>query len=60
MLEVLIGADGKVKDVRVIRSSPLFDKAAIEAARKWEYEPTEIDGTAVPVVIPVTMTFTNR
>ena len=60
MLEVLIGADGKVKDVRVIRSSPLFDKAAIEAARKWEYEPTEIDGIAVPVVMPVTMTFTNR
>jgi TonB family protein len=40
LLEALIGPDGKVKDVRVIRSSPLFDKAAVDAVRKWEYEPT--------------------
>lgn len=60
ILEVLIGADGKVRDVRVIRSSPLFDRAAMDAVRKWEYAPTEIDGTAVPVVTTVTVTFSIR
>ena len=60
LLEVLIGANGKVRDVRVIRSSPLFDKAAMDAVRKWEYEPTRIDGTAVSVVTTVTVTFSIK
>src|SRR5688572_26871883 len=58
MLEALIGPDGQVKDVRVVRSSPLFDQAAIDAVRKWEYEPTLIDGKAVSVVTTVILTFT--
>jgi TonB family protein len=59
-LELLIGANGKVTDVRVIRSSPLLDKAAIEATRKWEYEPTRINGVAVPVVMTANVTFSLR
>ena len=57
ILEALIGPDGKVKDVRVIQSSPLFDRAAVDAVRQWEYEPTQIDGTAVSVVTTVTVMF---
>jgi TonB family protein len=59
-LELLIGPDGRVKDVRVVRSSPLFDEAAMDAARKWEYEPPLIDGKAVSVVLSVTVTFNLR
>lgn len=58
-LEALIGPDGKVKDVRVIRSAPRFDRAAMNAVWKW-YEPTRIDGTAVSVVMTVTVTFSIR
>jgi protein TonB len=57
VLEALIGPDGKVKDVRVIRSAPLFDRAAMDAVRQWEYEPPQVDGTAVPVVMTVTVSF---
>jgi TonB family protein len=60
LLEVLIGPDGKVKDMRIIRSAPLFDRAAMDAVRKWEYEPTKIDGAAVSLVMPVTVTFSIR
>jgi len=60
ILEALIGPDGKVKDVRVLRSSPLFDKAAMDAVRKWEYERTQINGMFIPVVMPVTVTFSIR
>ena len=60
MLELLIGPDGKVKDVRVLRSSPAFDQAAMEATRKWEYEPTIVNGMPVPIVMPVTVTFSIR
>jgi TonB family protein len=58
MLEALIGPDGKVKDVRVIQSTPPFDEAAIDAVRQWEFEPTRIDGKAVSVVTTTTVTFT--
>jgi TonB family protein len=60
ILEVLIGADGKVKDVRVLRSSPVFDKSAVDAVKKWEYERTLVNGVPVAIVMPVTVTFTLR
>ena len=60
LLELLIGTDGKVANVRVIRSSPLFDNEAIEAARKWEFEPTLVNGVPTRVVVPATVTFSNR
>jgi protein TonB len=59
-LELLIGPDGKVKDVRVIRSSPAFDKSAVDAVRKWEYEPTLVNGMPVSVVMTATVTFSIR
>ena len=60
MLEALIGPDGKVKDVRVIQSTPPFDEAAMDAVRQWEFEPTQIDGKAVSVVMTTTVTFNIR
>ena len=59
-LELLIGPDGKVKDVRVVRSSPLLDKAAIETVRKWEYEPTRVNGMPVSVVMTANISFSLR
>jgi len=60
LLELLVGTNGKVTDARVIRSSPLFDNEAIETARKWEFEPTLVNGVPTPVVVPATVVFSNR
>ena len=57
LLELLVGTDGKVTDVRVIRSSPLFDNEALETARKWEFEQTLVNGVPMPVVVPATVMF---
>ena len=57
IMEVSIGADGKVTDVRVLRSIPLLDQAAIDAVRQWEYAPTIVDGTPVPILMTVTLNF---
>lgn len=59
LLELLLGTDGKVQDVRVLRSSPLFDENAIKAARKWEFEPTLVNGVATPLVMPATVVFST-
>jgi len=53
-----IGVDGKVTDVRVLRSIPLLDQAAMDAVRQFEYTPTVIDGVTVPVIMTVTINFT--
>lgn len=61
ILEAVIGVDGKVQNLRVLRSIPLLDQAAIDAVRQWEYSATLLNGVPVPVVMTVTVTFTlNR
>jgi protein TonB len=58
-IEATIGVDGKVADAKVVRSVPLFDQAALDAVRQWEYMPTLLNGVPVPVVTMVTVNFTR-
>ncbi|MGH7552486.1 MAG: energy transducer TonB [Longimicrobiales bacterium] len=60
ILEAVIGTDGTVRDVRVLRSVSLLDNAAIEAVRQWVFTPTRLNGEPVPVVMTVTVTFRLR
>ena len=57
ILEATIGVDGKVKDVKVLRSVPLLDQAALDAVRQWEYSPTLLNNVPTPVIMTVTVTF---
>ena len=57
ILDAVIGEDGRVKDVRVLRSIPLLDQAAIDAVRQWRFTPTLLNGQAVPIVMTVTVAF---
>ena len=45
---------------RLLKSIPLLDQAALDAVRKWEYEPTMLNGVAVPLIMTVTVNFTLR
>ena len=49
MVEVTIGADGSVKDVRVIQAEPkrMFDRNVIRAVLKWKFKPRIINGVPV-------------
>ena len=60
ILEAVIGEDGAVRDVRVLRSIPLLDGAAIDAVRQWRFTPTLLNGQPVPVVMTVTVAFKLR
>jgi TonB family protein len=57
ILEATIGPTGEVVDVEVLRSVPELDAAAVAAVEQWRYEPTLVDGEAVPVVMTVTINF---
>jgi protein TonB len=57
ILECTISAQGTVSDVKVLRGQGMLDQAAIDAVRKWVYEPTLLNGTPVPVIMTVTVNF---
>jgi len=58
ILEVVIGPDGRVDRVAVLRSIPLLDQAAMDAVKEWEFTPTLLNGAPVPVIMTVTVNFT--
>ncbi len=58
ILEATIDTRGRVVDVRVLRSIPLLDQAAVDAVRQWTYTPTLLNGQPVPIVMTVTVVFT--
>lgn len=51
LVEFTVTRSGEVRDVKVIESQPqhVFDKSAIQAARKFKYKPRMIDGEVVEV-----------
>jgi TonB family protein len=57
ILEIVVGPDGAVRDAKVLRSLPPFDRAALDAVRQWRYEPTLLNGVPVPVIMTVTANF---
>jgi len=57
IVEALIGADGKVEQTKILRSIPMLDQAAIDAVSQWEFAQTTVNGTAVKVIMTVTVNF---
>jgi protein TonB len=58
VLSLIVGPDGKPRDVKVARSLGLgLDEKAIEAVNQWKFEPAQKDGRPVAVAINVEVTF---
>jgi protein TonB len=57
ILQAIIDENGGVREVKVLRSIPLLDDAAVHAVSQWKFTPTTLNGTTVPVVMTVTVTF---
>jgi periplasmic protein TonB len=55
ILEAVVDRKGQVEDVRVLRSIPLLDRAAIEAVRQWRYSPLLLNGRPERFVLTVTV-----
>jgi periplasmic protein TonB len=57
VLEANIDEAGNVVNLRVLHSVTLLDSAAVDAVSRWKYEPTYLNGRAVPVVMSVNVDF---
>jgi len=60
ILEAVLDDQGRVESVRVLRSIPTLDQAAVDAVRQWRFTPAPLNGQPVPVVMTVTVNFTLR
>jgi protein TonB len=55
--EAVIGKDGTIEELKVLRGHPLLVKAAFEAVRQWRYQPTLLNGEPVEVMTEITVNF---
>jgi len=57
IVEVRTDIRGDVKDIKVIKSIPLLDQAAIDAVKQWKYEPCFVDGKPREIIFTAVVTF---
>ena len=58
VLWLVVGADGKPSNIKVSRSvGHGLDQEAIDAVKKWKFEPATLNGEPVPVQINVEVNF---
>ena len=57
IIDAVVDEQGNVVEARVTSGAPLLMQAALDAVRKWRYEPTYLNDEPVPVQLNVTVTF---
>jgi protein TonB len=57
MVQALVGKDGRVRDVRVVKSIPMLDDAAKAAVRQWVFKPALSTNKPVAVWVGVPVKF---
>ncbi|MBZ5727645.1 MAG: TonB family protein [Acidobacteriia bacterium] len=57
-LSAVIGKDGRVAELKVLKGHPLMIQAAMDAVRQWVYRPTLLNGAPVEVATTIEVTFT--
>jgi protein TonB len=56
-LQVLVGRDGSVQDAKFMQGSLAFARAAIDGVKLWKFKPYMMNGRAVSVQVPMTISF---
>jgi protein TonB len=57
ILRAYVGADGGIKDLRVVSGNPILVSAAVEAARQWRFTPYLQNGQAVETQAKIQVNF---
>jgi TonB family protein len=57
VVEVTLDEEGGVISARAISGHPLLKDAAVDAARRWKFSPTKLQGVAVKVIGTITFNF---
>ena len=56
-LRVLVGQDGRVHEIEILKGKTVLSTSAVEAVRKWEFKPGTVNGKPIPVWVTIPVTF---
>jgi protein TonB len=57
ILEAMVDEEGRVVDLKVLRSNGVLDRAALEAVRQWRYSPVLLNGRPEKFILTVVVSF---
>ena len=57
-IDAILDKQGNVIEMKVVSGRPLLYQAAVEALKKWKYEPTYLNDQPIAVQMIATITFT--
>ncbi len=57
IIDAIVDEQGNVVEAKVVSGPPLLIQSAMEAVRRWKYEPTYLNDQPVAVQLNVTVTF---
>jgi len=57
VIDAVIDVNGNVVEMQVVSGHPLLVPPALEALRRWKYQPTILNDEPVPVQLMVTIKF---
>lgn len=56
-VEAVLDEQGNVIEMKVVSGPPLLYQAALDALKKWKYQPTYLNDQPIAVEMLVTVTF---
>jgi protein TonB len=57
ILEAIVDEEGRVEDLKVLRSNGVLDHPALEAVRQWRYSPVLLNGRPERFILTVVVSF---
>jgi TonB family protein len=57
VLQALVGRDGRVEDLKIVRGYFVLGKAAIAAVKQWRFQPYSLNGHAAATQTVITINF---
>jgi protein TonB len=57
LLDVIVGSDGSLKEVKALSGPTLLRAGAVDAVKRWRFKPYVIDGAPVEVESTISLNF---
>ena len=58
VLQAVVGRDGGIEDLKLVRGNFILGRAAIAAVKQWRFQPYSINGHAAETQTTITVNFT--
>ncbi|MFZ0593068.1 MAG: energy transducer TonB [Bryobacteraceae bacterium] len=59
MVDLTVAADGSVEKTDVVSGNPILAGAAVSAAKRWKFNPFQVDGKVTEAVVRIAFEFSK-